>query len=139
MLRALAAVLGAVWASVALAATVNVTVNVNPPAGQHLTAVALSNATFTGGSASGTAIGTATATVAPASPAFSGSWSLTGTDAASFSINASTGALSTAAVLCTTGMPCTYSINIIATQSGLIGSPFTQPFTITATAVPQSI
>src|SRR5215469_196654 len=139
MLRALAAILGAVWASVALAATVNVTVNVNPPAGQHLTAVALSNATFTGGSASGTAIGTATATVAPASPAFSGSWSLTGTDAASFSINASTGALSTAAVLCTTGMPCTYSINIVATQVGLIGSPFTQPFTITATAVPQSI
>ena len=41
--------------------------------GQAITAVSLSNSTFTGGAPSGTVVGAISVTMSPASPAFSGS------------------------------------------------------------------
>lgn len=88
-----------------------------------ITAVNLSGNTFTGGAASGTVVGTISVTVTGGS--FTGSLSLTGTDAASFQIVGTN--LETNGVVATG----TYSINIVATQAGAVGSPFTQPETIT--------
>lgn len=88
-----------------------------------ITAVNLSGNTFTGGAASGTVVGTISVTVTGGS--FTGSLSLTGADAASFQIVGTS--LETNGVVATG----TYSINIVATQAGAVGSPFTQPETIT--------
>jgi hypothetical protein len=99
-------------------------------AAQTITAVNLSGTTFLGGAGSaGTVIGTATVTLSPGSPPASGVvWSLTGTDAARFLINSSTGVLSVGA---SDQAVASYSINIVATRAGYTGSPFTQPETIT--------
>jgi hypothetical protein len=96
-------------------------------AGQAISAVGLSNSSFTGGAASGTVVGAISVTMSPASPAFSGSLSLSGTNASSFQIVGSN--------LETNGtVPAgTYNINIVATEAGASGSPFTQAETVTGT------
>lgn len=99
---------------------------ITPPPSIILTGVTLSNNTFPSGASSGTVVGAIS--VQATGGSFSGSLSLTGTDAASFQISGSN--LETQGVL--SGGP--YSINIVATQSGAGGSPFTQPETITATS-----
>jgi hypothetical protein len=100
-------------------------------AGQAIAGVSLSNSTFTGGAASGTIVGTINVTMSPTSPAFSGTLSLSGTNASSFQIVGSN--------LETNGsVPAgTYKINIIATETGAAGSPSPpQAETITGTAPP---
>jgi hypothetical protein len=96
-------------------------------AGQAITGVSLSNSTFTGGAASGTIVGAINVTMSPSSPAFSGSLSLSGTNASSFQISG--GNLATNGVLAA-GI---YQVNIVATESGVSSSPFTQTEAITGT------
>ncbi len=104
-------------------------VQAEAPTGQQtITAVSLSNTNFTGESASGTVVGAISATMSSASPAFSGSLSLTGADAAIFKIVGSN--LETQGTVANG----TYHLSIVATQSGVVGSPFTQPETITGVA-----
>ncbi len=91
--------------------------------GVAITAVNLSGNTFVGGSSTGTIVGAIS--VVMASGSFTGSLSLTGANASSFQIVGSN--LETNGVVANG----TYSINIIATQAGAGGSPFTQPETIT--------
>jgi hypothetical protein len=94
---------------------------------QVITAVSISNSTFTGGAAAGTVVANIGVTMSPASPAFSGTLSLSGANASRFQIVDSN--LETNGVV-SSG---TYSINIIAIQTGSTGSPFTQAETITGT------
>jgi hypothetical protein len=105
---------------------------INVMAGQAIAAVSLSNSSFTGGAASGTVVGAISVTMSPASPAFSGSLSLSGTNASSFQIVGSNletnGALAAGA----------YNVNIVATEAGTSGSPFTQAETITGTTAATS-
>jgi hypothetical protein len=96
-----------------------------------ITGVSLSANSFLVGSASGTAVGTASATTTGTCGAVA--WSLSGTSAGIFSINSSTGALTTNGIISGIG---SYSINVVATISGASGSPFTQAETISATAMP---
>jgi len=101
-------------------------INITP--GQAITAVGLSNTTFTGGAPSGTVVGALSVTMSPASPAFSGSLSLSGTNASQFQISG--GNLTTNGVV-----PAgTYQVNIVATEAGVTGSPFAQAETITASS-----
>jgi hypothetical protein len=106
----------------------NLAINVAP--GQAIAAVSLSNNNFTAGAPSGTAVGAISVTMSPASPTFSGSLSLSGTNAPQFQISG--GELVTNGVV----GPGTYQINIVATESSVTGSPFSQAATITATASP---
>src|SRR5258708_27718923 len=86
-------------------------------AAQTITDIQLSNATFTAGSPSGTIVGTISTIIVPGS--FSGSYSLSGADAASFQI-VSSNQLATLGILSNP----TYHLNIVSTQAGAIGSPF---------------
>jgi hypothetical protein len=96
--------------------------------GQTIASISLSNSSFTGGSPSGTVVGAISTTMSPASPAFSGSYSVTGTNAASFQVVGSN--LETNGVVAAGS----YSINIVATQAGISNSPFSSPKTITGNA-----
>lgn len=87
-----------------------------------ITGVTLSNNSFVGGSADGTVVGSIGVTMTGGT--FSGSLSLTGTDAAKFKV------VGTNLELNGTQAAGTYSINIVATQGGAVGSPFSQPETI---------
>jgi hypothetical protein len=89
----------------------------------QITGITLSNTTFTGGAPTGTTVGSIVVQMAAGAP-FTGTLSLTGTDAASFQIVGTT--LKTSGTVATGS----YAINIVATMPGAIGSPFTQPFTI---------
>ncbi len=91
-----------------------------------ITGVSLSNNSFLGGSSSGTVVGNFSVTTTGGS--FTGAVTITGADAASFQIVGN--ALQTSGTVATG----TYSINLVATQSGAIGSPFTQPETITGSS-----
>jgi hypothetical protein len=92
---------------------------------QAITGVSLSNSSFTGGASSGTVVGAISVTMSPAMPAFSGTLALSGSSASSFQIAGTN--LETNGVL-----PAgTYQINIVATQAGATGSPFTAAETIT--------
>jgi hypothetical protein len=95
---------------------------------QTITAVNLANTNFAAGAPSGTVVGAITVTMSPSSPAFSGSLSLSGTNASSFQIVGTS--LETNGVVAAG----TYQINIIATQAGASGSPFSQPETITGSS-----
>lgn len=91
--------------------------------GASITGVTLGNNTITASAPVGTIVGAIT--VEMSSGSFSGTLSLSGTDAASFAISGTN--------LVTNASPlnnATYSINIIATESGVNGSPFTQPETL---------
>jgi hypothetical protein len=105
---------------------------INVTAGQAITGVSLSNSSFTGGAASGTVVGAISVTMSPASPAFSGSLSLSGTNASSFQIVGSN--LETNEALAAG----TYNVNIVASETGVTGSPFTQAETITGTSATTS-
>jgi hypothetical protein len=95
---------------------------------QAITGVSLSSSSFTGGAPSGTVVGTISVSMTPASPAFSGTLTLSGSNASSFQIAGTN--LETNGVL-----PAgTYQINIVATQAGATGSPFTAAETITGTS-----
>jgi hypothetical protein len=96
----------------------------NPPQAQAITSVSLSSSTFTGGAPSGTVVGTISVSMSPATPAFSGTLTLSGGNAASFQIVGTN--LETKGVL----QAGTYVINIAATQTGTTGSPFTAVMTI---------
>jgi hypothetical protein len=113
------------WAA---ATSANLAINVTDA--QAIAAVNLSNSSFTGGAPSGTVVGAINVTMSPASPAFSGTLSLSGTNASSFQIIGSN--------LETNGtVPAgTYNINIIAPETGASGSPFTQAETVSGTDPP---
>lgn len=106
-------------------ATANLSIAVT--AGQAITAVSLSNKTFSGAAPSGAVVGAISVAMSPAAPPFSGSLSLTGASASRFAIAGTT--LTTVGVV-----PAgTYNINLVATQPGIAGSPFIQSETITGT------
>lgn len=102
-----------------------------PAASCTINSVSLSGNSFAGGAPSGTTIGTASASTT--GTCASASWTISGTDAASFQF--------AGAVLETNGVVAagSYSINIIATISGATGSPATQPETITGNATPAAV
>lgn len=109
---------------------------------QTITGVSPTVGSFTGGAGSANAlVSNEAATMSPSTPAFSGTWSLSGTDAGKFKINSSTGQLT----VCNTAPSCTdlaagsYSINVIATQAGATGSPFPVAMTITGVAAGAAI
>jgi hypothetical protein len=95
---------------------------------QSIASVSLSGNSFVAGSASGTAIGNVSVAMSPTAPAFSGSLSLSGPDAAKFQMAGST--LETNGVL----PAASYNINIVASEIGISNSPVTQSEAITATA-----
>ena len=71
----------------------------------------------------GIVVGTVTAIMWPATPLFSGTYSISGPDVAAFLINKSTGVLSLAGDQTTAR---NYSINVVATRGGVSGSPLTK-------------
>jgi hypothetical protein len=93
----------------------------------------LSTSTYTSGITSGAPIGAVNVTMNPASPAFSGTLSLTGTNAANFALSSPTLPANLVAngstPTCTSSTP--QSLSLVATQSGATGSPYTQPVTVT--------
>jgi hypothetical protein len=109
------------WEATSTSQNLSITVT----AAQAITAVNLSGSSFTGGAPSGTVVGAISVTMSPSSPPFSGTLSVTGTNASRFQIVGSN--LETNGIV-PTG---TYQINIVATQAGASASPFTQPETIT--------
>ena len=114
--------------TVSRAASTSSNLAINVTAGQAITGISLSNNTFTGGAPSGTVVGAISVTMSPATPAFSGSLSLSGANASQFQISGSN--------LVTNGaVPAgIYNINIVATEAGVSGSPFTQAETVTGTS-----
>lgn len=92
-----------------------------------LVGITLSNSSFLGGAADNTVVGAIS--VQTSGGLFSGSLSLSGTDAARFEISGSN------LILNGTQAAGTYSVNIVATQGGAVGSPLTQAVTITGAAV----
>ncbi len=91
-----------------------------------------SSPTYTTGASSGTDVTVATANMEPPGISFSGSYSLSGANDADFTINASTGQITTNADTPTCSTPTAIDdINVVATQAGAIGSPYTQAITIT--------
>jgi hypothetical protein len=94
---------------------------------QAITSVGLSSTAVPSGSPTATVIGAITVGMTPTSPPFNGT--LTLSDNTNFQLSSSTvpSNLETKGVL--TGGP--YTFNIIATQSGSQGSPFTQAETVT--------
>lgn len=111
-----------------------------PPTEQNIGSVTLSALSFTPGSPSGTVVGAVDVVMVPGTPAFSGQLSLSGTDAASFQLSSPIlpANLETNGTLCGSP-PCSYNINIVATQFGITNSPKTQPFFISSTADSLSI
>jgi hypothetical protein len=113
-------------AAQAVSTSANLSIAVVPATA--ISAINLSNSSVASSTPPGTVVGTISVTMSPASPPFSGTLSLGGTNASSFQI-ADTN-LETDGVL-----PAgTYQIDIIATQAGAGGSPFTVAETITASA-----
>ena len=100
---------------------------------QTITGVTPSSGNFSPGASSGTVISAVNVTMSSGS--FTGTLSLTGTDASSFQLSSSSlpSNLETNGVLCGSP-PCTYNFNIVATQGGAGASPFTQAVTVTSTA-----
>lgn len=91
-----------------------------------ITGITLSNSSLAAGAASGTVVGSIAVTMTGGT--WSGTLALSGTNASSFVIVGNN--------LVTNGVinAGTYSINIVATQAGAVGSPFTKSFSITATS-----
>lgn len=111
---------------------------------QTISSVSLTGTTVLSGQPSGTTVGPVSVVMSPSTPAFTGTLSLTGTDAASFALSSThlpanvTTASSLTTASCHLGNG-TCNINIVATQSGATGSPFTQPETITVTSSQPSV
>jgi hypothetical protein len=101
----------------------------NTPPQQVISSIALSNKTITANQPAGTVVGQASVTMSPTTPAFSGTLATPSTDAY-FQMSGS--ALVTKAPL---GAG-TYNTSILATQSGISDSPFTQGETITVNPKP---
>ena len=99
------------------------------PPKQVISGISLSNKTVAANQPAGTVVGQASVMMSPTTPAFSGSFATPATDAY-FQMSGT--ALTTKALL---GAG-TYNTSIIATQSGISDSPFTQGETITVTASP---
>jgi hypothetical protein len=102
-----------------------------PGSGLTITGITLSNNSFTAPASANTIVGAIAVQMTGGS--FSGSLSLSGTDAVSFHIVGSNLETQASGTLCASP-PCTYAINIVATQAGASGSPFTQAETITGSA-----
>ena len=95
---------------------------------QAITGVSLSNSSFTAGAVSDAVVGAISVSMSPASPAFSGTLTLSGSNASSFRIAGTN--LETNGVL----LAGTYQVDIVATQAGVTGSPFTAVETIIGTS-----
>lgn len=100
---------------------------------QLISVITLSGGTFTAGAPAGTQVGTASATMNPATPHFNGTWSLSsagGGDTTDFAINSSTGIVTTVTPSLCGSPPCSYTITLVATQQNISNSPFHAPATI---------
>ncbi len=101
-------------------------------------AIAMTNTTFPGGASSGTLVGTLSITMSAFGSTYAGTTpTLSGTGAGSFRVVLVSGVYQVQ-TFCTGG-GCTvpagnYPLNVIATQTGAGGSPFTQSFVINGTA-----
>lgn len=107
------------------------------PPPQTITSVSPSSASYITGIVSGTQIGAAIA-VTMSTDSFTGSLSLTGTNAADFALSSTTlpSYIESNGSTPTCSSNTNYNVNIVATQSGATGSPYTQPVTITCTPSP---
>jgi hypothetical protein len=105
----------------------------SPTAGQSIASVSPSTGSYTSGASSGTVIAAVAVTLSPMSPLFTGTLSLTGTAAADFSLSSTTlpANLTTNGSTPTCGSTTTLNLNIVATQAGLGGSPYTQAVVVT--------
>lgn len=90
----------------------------------QITGITLGGNTFTALSGSGTVVGSIT--VSTVGGSWTGSLSLTGANASDFKVNGSMLELASGSL--THGL---YNFNIVATQAGAIGSPFTQAESVT--------
>ena len=99
---------------------------------QNLTGATPTSFSYITGITSGTTIGIMAPTITPSLPASTTTWTLSGTNAADFTINSSTGVITanSSTPTCTSVTPLT-SINAVATDQKAYGSPFTQAITVT--------
>lgn len=120
-----------------------VRVGAPPAVVQTITAVGPTSGSYTSGAAPGTVIAPISVTMSPATPAFVGTLTLSGGAAVNFSLDSSTLPANLITNADGSTPTCTsntdYTFNIVATQAGATGSPFTQPVTITCTPPAQSI
>src|SRR5271166_2688269 len=86
-----------------------------------------SSCAYTSGATSGTVIGNASCTLSSGSCA--ATWTTSGTAAADFTF--STAQLKTNGATPTCSSPTTLNLNIVATQGGVVGSPFPKAITVT--------
>ncbi len=96
---------------------------------QVISTVGLTNLTFVPDGINPITVGSVGVTMAPASPAFTGTVTLGGTDAAKFQLT-NGGVLPCVLQAKSTTGAGTYSIQLTATQGSIRNSPFTAPFTI---------
>ena len=103
--------------------------------GNGFTGNTLSGTTFAPGASSGTVVGAIGVNEIGGTCGVGCVLSLTGTDAASFQLSSATlpSNLETQGVLCGSP-PCSYSINVVATQSGIGANPKSTAFSITSNA-----
>ena len=113
---------------------------------QTITAVSFSGGAYQTGVASGATVGTATATVTPATlnpalPAAQLTWTLSGSNASQFSINSTTGVVTAngSTPTCSSATAIT-NVSAVATDPYAYGSPYTQALSITCEpAIPTMI
>lgn len=104
---------------------------------QLIGSIQMSGLSFPPGSATGTAVGTASVTMSPTNPVFHGSFSLSsagGGDTTDFAINSTSGAVTTVTNNLCSSPPCSYVLNVVATQAGISNSPQSQTFTVVSSA-----
>lgn len=127
------ALLGASAGAVSVSKNVDITVAHGSGGGtQGIAWVGFSSNTFVGGSGSaGKVVGRLGAIMNPVLPPAACSWSLTGTDAARFAVNSSTGVVSVGAA----DLPIAiYSWNGVCTQAGAVMSPWSQAINVWSVA-----
>ena len=100
-----------------------------PVVPQTIVSVAPNSGGFSTGATAGTVIGAVSVVMSPALPATTATLALTGADTSNFNLTSAT--LPSNLVITNDGLGAgSYSVNIVATQSGATGSPFSQPVTI---------
>jgi hypothetical protein len=118
-----------------IGAACNIGTGLRPFIGTQLIGdITLDNLTFTEGDPAGTVVGAISVAMSPVSPGFTGTLSLSGSDAALFQLSSTS--LPANLELASTGQAGDFDVNIVATQDDTIGnSPKSQPFTITGIPV----
>lgn len=100
---------------------------------QTITGISPTTGSYTSGVSSGTVVFGVGVSMMPSTPNFSGTLALSGTAAADFSLSSTTlpSNLTTNGSTPTCSSTTNLNLNIVATQAGATGSPFTQAITVT--------